>query len=699
MEQSGQGLALMGQMACAVAYGLLAARNLRTGIKGLERNAWFFIAAVLLSALWALSAALPAATDGASPEWLPNVLDLCRYAAWYGFMLTLLAARDEPWRTVASAWLAPVAALVLAFGLLPAGLSIWPGPDGVVRIGLLASLAQPVFGLVLLEQLFRNVARDGRWGIKPLMLGLGGLFVFDLYIWSQAVLFGQFDEDAFNIRYGIHALAVPLLMVAMRRQADWRARLQVSHNAAFYSATLLLAGAYLLAISAIGYYVRFFGGDWGRALQLAVLFSAGIFLLLLMLSGALRARLRVLVSKHFFAYRYDYREEWLKFTAMLSSPVSPQELGGLVVRGLADMVGSPGGSLWTRSTSQGRFEENFHTHALTPPATESPDSPFATFLAEQNWIIDVAEARTAPDRYAGMALPDWLRESTEVWAVIPLIVGDSLTGFVLLSEPHSGVELDWETRDLLKTASRQAAAFLAQLHATEALLEARKFEAFNRMSAFVVHDLKNIVTQLSLMLKNAKRFQDNPEFQQDMLITVESSLDRMRQMMLQLREGARPPGGALGVELLPVVERLKAVAASRGRELETPRIERVATRGHEERLERVLGHLVQNAFDATPETGRVWLDLARVSGHARIVVGDTGSGMTREFVESRLFKPFASTKESGMGIGSYESAQYIRELGGQLKVDSEPGRGTIIAIDLPLFESQHESDLKMTSAA
>ncbi|MDO8263151.1 MAG: ATP-binding protein, partial [Gallionella sp.] len=201
------------------------------------------------------------------------------------------------------------------------------------------------------------------------------------------------------------------------------------------------------------------------------------------------------------------------------------------------------------------------------------------------------------------------------------------------------------------------------------------------------------VTQLSLMMKNAKRLGDNPEFQQDMLMTVENSLDRMRQLMLQLREGATPPGMAFGVNLGGIIQRIEAVAAGRGRTLEVQVSEPVLTRGHEERLERIIGHVVQNAFDATDLGGRVWLNLDRASGHARIVVGDTGQGMSRDFVRDRLFKPFQTTKQAGMGIGAYESFQYVRELGGRIEVDSELGQGTTVKMLLPLFDIQNESDL------
>ena len=231
------------------------------------------------------------------------------------------------------------------------------------------------------------------------------------------------------------------------------------------------------------------------------------------------------------------------------------------------------------------------------------------------------------------------------------------------------------------------------MQATEALLEARKFEAFNRMSAFVVHDLKNIVTQLSLMLKNAERLHDNREFQQDMLLTVESSLEKMRRLMLQLREGATPPGGGRGVELAPIIRRLESTAAAQGRTLEVEELERLSTRGHDDRLERVLGHLVQNALDASRPAGRVWVKVGRYSGQVKVEVGDSGTGMTEEFVRTKLFRPFNTTKHSGMGIGSYESFQYVRELGGSMAVDSRPGAGTVITVLLPLFESQHRSDL------
>jgi putative PEP-CTERM system histidine kinase len=683
----------------ALTYTALALRLVQIGnfTSAAPRATRPFGAALVSTALWGWAGVAEPYFD-VVPLFGVGLLDLLRYGCWFAFLLSLSppsAARQTPSRV-----LAPVAILLLLGGLI--GLAVDAlgarAAGGWTRLGLFEALALPVFGLVLVEQLFRNTSDDSRWNAKPLCLGLSVIFFFDIYVYSQAVLFGRIDNDAVGIRGAIHALAAPLLLLAARRRSDWIARLRISRSAAFHSTALVLAGGYLLIVAAIGYYIRYFGGAWGSALQLVALFAALIAFVGLALSGTMRSRLRVLVGKHFFSYRYDYRDEWLRFTAMLSARSTPTEMGTLVIRGMADMVESPEGALWIRGPAQTEF---FQSARWNTPAVQDPEpaeSPFARFLLCSGWIVDLKQYRTEPERYEGLDLPGWLAASARAWLVIPLIVADELIGFVVLGLPRTAVDLNWEVTDLLKTASRQAAGFLAQMQATEALLETRKFDAFNRMSAFVVHDLKNIVTQLSLMLKNAKRLHDNPEFQRDMLATVESSLDKMRQLMLQLREGEAPPGGQSGVDLVKIAHRLEAVAAEAGRTVEVEVVDAVVTRGHEERIERVLGHVVQNALDATQPTDRVWLKLSRSSGQASVEVGDTGNGMSQEYVQTRLFKPFQTTKATGMGIGAYESLQYVRELGGSISVDTELARGTVMTIALPLFDSHRASDLQMASA-
>jgi len=631
---------------------------------------------------------------------LTMLVDGLRYGAWFWFLLTLLHLRQEGRSEAGLGLLRPVA--ILSVVLVIAGqviaVSGWLDLQVARKLVLFGQLSLPVVGMVLLEQLFRNVAVDSRWNIKPLTLGLAGLFAFDLYLYSQAVLFNVVDPDAFSMRGVVHALAVPLLLLSTSRHSEWLSKIQISRKAAFHSATLMIAGAYLVFVSGVGYYVRYFGGDWGRALQLGLVFLALVLLMLLALSASMRARLRVFLGKHFFRYRYDYREEWLRFTQTLSAQNSPQEMGQQVVRGLADLLDSPGGALWLKTRGDVMFRQSARWNMASSVLPEPEASSLSEFLRGSGWVVNLEEFRSFPRRYGELVLPPWLQELPQAWLVVPLHVGEELIGFVVLASARAPMDVNWEVNDLLKTASRQAASFLALMQATEALLEVRKFDAFNRMSAFVVHDLKNVVTQLSLMMKNAERLKDNPEFREDMLITVDNAVDRMRQLMLQLRDGATPPGTAFGVDLAQIAHRLVAVARDRGRTLELDVGIPVVTRGHEERLERVIGHMVQNAFDATKAPGRVWLKLDRISGQALVEVGDTGHGMSEDFVRERLFKPFQTTKQAGMGIGAYESFQYVQELGGKITVDSQLGKGTVISVLLPLFESQRHSDLQPLEA-
>lgn len=682
----------------AVAYGLLTIYLLALGKEWrVGRRARTMLAAVVLSALWAglsfSAITLPSPVLALSA----SLADILRDGLWFAFVLCLLmpvrAAKQET--SVLPPWMIPACVgvvlwgfglqLSLAFGLLPA--------EQWFRATLFQSLAMPVIGLMLIEQLFRAVSDDSIWNVKPLCLGLAGQFVFDIYLFSDALMFNRIDADAASVRGIVHAITVPLLLLATLRSKDWTSKIHLSQKAVFHSATLLIAGIYLLFMAGVGYYVRYFGGDWGRALQLATLCIAILGLGIVVVSGSMRAKLRVLVGKHFFSYRYDYREEWLRFTQTLAAQDSPQAMGQQVIRGLANMVESPGGGLWLRDAGQDGYRQTARWNIPVSDAVEPTASPLSSFLLSSGWVINLEEYRCYPGRYGDLELPRWLSEVPNAWLVVPLMVGGQMYGFVILASARTQIDVNWEVNDLLRTAGCQAAGFLANMQATEALLEARKFDAFNKMSAFVVHDLKNIVTQLALMLKNAERHRDNPEFQQDMLMTVDHSVERMRQLMMQLREGATPPGTACGVNLPDIIERIQKEKMDQGRSVELNVRDRLATRGHRERLERVIGHLVQNSLDATDAAGRVWVALEKRGDRAALEVGDTGHGMSPEFIRERLFKPFQSTKQAGMGIGAYESAQYIRELGGEMNVDSAPGQGTRITVILPLFEMRTESDL------
>lgn len=702
MESESVSLSAWSFIFAAGSYTLLALYLFSLGTQWRAgQRAKSMLAAISLSAIWTGMLFIHALSQGPFPLFLGTIAEQLRYGAWYLFLAQVLRPAEKSAKGVVSpfflgaCWLSVLAGIAM-HSLVAVG--IWPIESWFRNI-IFQTLTLPVLGLVLVEQLFRNSTVDTRWNVKPLCLALAGQFIFDLYLSSDALLFNRFDPDASAIRGFIHAITIPLLVIAALRSRDWTTKIRLSQQAAFHSATLLIAGLYLLFVSGVGYYIRYFGGDWGRAMQLALIFAAIFTLGTLIVSGSIRAKLRVLIGKHFFSYRYDYREEWLRFTRTLSAQGSHQAMGQQVVRGLADMVESPAGALWLRQPGQETYVQTARWNLPESTTQEPLDSGFIQFLLRSNWVINLEEFRSFPGRYGNLDIPIWVTEIPGAWLIIPLMTGSDMNGFAILSGSRTTLDINWEVNDLLRTAGCQAASFLARMQATEALLEARKFDAFNKMSAFVVHDLKNIITQLSLMLKNAERHRDNPEFQEDMLMTVENSVERMRQLMMQLREGATPPGAACGVNLPDVIERIQKEKSRLGRTVDVQLLDRLATRGHEDRLARVIGHLVQNALDATRAGGQVWIRLEKRGDRAVVEVGDTGIGMSTEFINERLFKPFQTTKETGMGIGAYESAQYIRELGGNIEVTSQPGQGTRISVILPLFNMQNESDLKEKETA
>jgi len=675
----------------AVAYIVFAVR-LALGWRPSSR-AMLLVAATLATVLWAISGAAVARWP-LSAAWPAAIaFDSLRYGIWFVFLGTLLQGTRQAGDAVKVTRGIPRLIVVMVAAGLVAALFLQGGEPFAMTLDVERRtatfgirLALAVFGLILVEQLIRRAHPQARWAIKPLCVGLGGVFGFDLFFYADAMLFGALDLDIWVARAIANALVIPFLAVATARNAGWAIEMHVSRGAVFHSTALLLSGVVLLAVAGAGYFVRYFGGDWGHALQIELSFAALLAIVLMVSSGSFRSKLKVFVSKHFFSFRYDYREEWLRFTRTLSTENSPQGLQESGIQALADLVESPGGVLWLRGDDES-FRPVARWNMSAVEAVEPPDGPLADFLKRTGWVVDLGEHASDKAHYPGLTLPKWITTIPSAWLVVPLLSGTDLIGFVILSTPRAAIELNWELRDLLKTASRQAASYLGHLRAAEALLEARKFDAFNRMSAFVVHDLKNLVSQLSLMLRNAERHRDNPEFQRDMLSTVQNVVEHMNKLLLQLRAGAAPVDSPSLIDLEGVVRKVVSAKTNGRAPIRLELTPATCALGHEDRLKHVIGHLVQNAQDATAERGEVAVRLFRDGRMAVIDIADTGVGMTSEFIRDRLFKPFETTKASGMGIGVYESSHYVAGLGGQITIDSTPDVGTRVRILLPLADA------------
>ena len=628
------------------------------------------------------------------PVTLIQYAELARVGGWLFFLLQLLGFQEDGrverwlgrrWQPLFAAG-AIAGAAVLALRPLRAQLPF--AANSAADAAVTMWLALSVIGLLLVEQVYRNANASERWGVKFLCLALGSLFAYDLFMYAEALLFRQLDPQLWQARGVINALIVPWLAVSIVRNRHWRLDVYVSRHVVFHTVTLIGAGLYLLGMALIGYFIKYLGGSWGGVLQVSFLAGAGALLFTLLFSANLRARLRVWLSKHFFSYRYDYREEWLRFTEGLAS-LGANEAAVGIVRAMAPIALSKAGAIVFRDTG-GRLVNTALWELAPLPDSDLGNLP--DWTRRSGWVVDMQEYRRSPDLYDGLQLPAWLDAKPNIWLIVPLLFQDQLEGLLFLERSKVKESVNWEDRDLLKTAGRQAAALLAQQRASSALVEARQFDAFNRLSAYVIHDLKNILAQQSLIVANARKHRDNPAFVDDMIATVENSVKRMQRLMDQMRSGMRtvPPKT---VDLTALLQR--AVDGCRdGQPRPTLHIEATASvTADRERLITVFGHLLQNAQEATPDDGEISVTLALADADAAVVhIRDTGTGMSESFIRDRLFKPFESTKGlTGMGIGVFESREYARQLGGDITVSSTPGKGTAFAVRLPLASEETAS--------
>ena len=560
---------------------------------------------------------------------------------------------------------------------------------GGVDFLLTGFLAMAITGLVLVEQVIRNARSESRRSLKYLCMGLGALFAYDFYLYSHALLFQNVDQAIWNARGFINALVVPVIGIAAVRDPHWSLDVFISRRVVFHTTALLGSGIYLLAIGAGGYVIREYGGSWGAIAQVIFLFGAVLVLAILLFSDQLRASLRVLINKHFFHYKFEYREEWLRFIHTLTTEEPNEQLRERVIKAIADILECPGGLLWLYRDGN-RYEPVANWQMPMPEAKciLQADSPLVRYLREEEWIVNCQEYALAPHVYKNLVFPDWFSRIENAWLIAPLVFHDRLLGMVVLARPPVMHSMNWEDYDLLRIVGRQSAAHLAQLDAAQALSHAKQFEACNQLSAYVMHDLKNLIAQLSLVVSNAARHKNNPQFMEDAIQTVENSVNKMNRLLAHLRSG--PSAGQQRVPV-DVCEVLEDVVATMSAGSPQPRIDCQVTgvyvQADRDRLAAVIGHVVRNAQDATPDEGMVVVRLFKQNDQAVIEVQDDGAGMDQAFIRDGLFKPFASTKgKSGMGIGAYETQEFIRGLGGDVEVISRVNEGTTFRMRIPISD-------------
>jgi len=649
--------------------------------------------ALVATAFWALIEAIEGPRSS-----LSIFAESARNLAWLGFMFVVLRRGETSvtgaatGRRFAVAAVYGVLALVLGAQILVDLLP--PAFDGSPRLleaifyaSIALRMTMAVGALVLVHNLYSAAAPDARWGIRLPMIALAAMWTYDLNLYTVTYLANAPPLELFAVRGFAMALLAPILGLAARRNDKMKMRL--SRTVAFQTFSLVAIGGYLVVMVLVTSAFDYLGGNYARTAQISFVFGTSVAAMVLLPSGKFRAWFKVKIAKHLFQHRYDYREEWMRFTDTIGRPGDDAAaLDVRVIQAVADITESPGGLLMVPDGAGGLALQARWNWASAEIGTVALGANLARQLEENGRIIEIDALRRLVPAEGEAGIPDWIPAwigaEPRAWAMVPLVHFNRLAGVVLLERPRIDRTLDWEDFDLLRVVGRQVASYLSEARGQEALSEAKRFDEFNRRFAFIMHDIKNLVSQLSLVSRNAERHADNPEFRVDMIATLKDSTQRLNDLLARLSQHHKgKPAEPRPVAASAVVE---AVAAPKRA------LHPIAITGHGDllafadpaRMEQIIGHLVQNAIDASASHEPVHIGIGRQGLNVAIEILDRGCGMSAEFVRNGLFKPFASTKDGGFGVGAFEARALASAMGGRIEVESREGEGSRFTLLLPL---------------
>jgi putative PEP-CTERM system histidine kinase len=541
--------------------------------------------------------------------------------------------------------------------------------------------------LVLLEVIYRQ-AGENRWALKPLILYLAVISVFEFVTFANALMVEQIHINYIAARGYIYSAMIPFLILAIRRVENWGVEIYISRDIVMHSTLLMVAGGYLFVMAMLGYAVKYLGGEWGATIQVVLIALSLALLATLFLSMSFRTKIKVFITKHFFANQFDYRHEWLKLTHCLNTKESDENVYATALRGLTQAIDYQTGCFIQVKNGELKVVANIEKPNLNEDE-QSVLLEFSEFFKTKNWIVDIEELRTQPYVYEELKVNHGLLNGVSFQLVVPIYDDEEFWGMVVMQgSDNTSKKLNWELRDYLTAVNAQISNFLFHHKAAQELAENAQFAAFTRMSAFIVHDLKNVLAQIDLILSNAEQHKDNPEFIADTFETLQHTKARMDKMLHQLTEKNASQDGS--DSLVSLSECIKQVVEQRcASYLPAPSVlvsSETQVVLDKDKLSNVIYHLVSNAQQATSDDGKVdiGIELSIDERYMLINIVDTGCGMSEDFIRTRLFKPFDTTKgNAGMGIGAFDAKAYLEKIGGQLLVQSKQQQGTTFTLRIP----------------
>lgn len=545
----------------------------------------------------------------------------------------------------------------------------------------LALLFFLMVALVQLERILMSFPGVERPRIRLEIVGIGIVLVALLVYYSPAFLYRTIDMNLLTIRSLALLLGLGLCAASRLKQGAARPLLLSREFASRSFVTLVIVG-YFLLLAGIGQGLRYFSGQNQRLWFIGLAVGGGLILALILVSEKNRRQLNVFLHKHFYRQKYDYRNQWRMFTDKLSAADNLETLQESIVDFFRETFGRQGAALYLRDAETGRYRQKSSRHLDFPVASFEQNHVLMRYFDDRDWVFNAADDHPAE-------FDTILRqfESFAVQLCVPLRYEQNLEGFLLLAVPVNPKEiLTYEDYDLMKMLARQATSVLLGLKLSAQLSSAQEMAALGKVSTFVIHDLKNHVSNLSLMVDNAREHMANPEFQADMRETLEETVGKIKNLIARLQNIREKKVLNRGPCDLTEVVRRGAKASGMASDMVVGAS--VPADIDAEEIEKVVHNLVLNAREAgTQETHGSLTVRVGQDDMAFFEVADQGCGMSEEFIRNRLFQPFQTTKAKGFGIGLYQCRQIVEAHGGQIEVSSKTGQGSTFKVRLPCGSS------------
>ena len=556
-------------------------------------------------------------------------------------------------------------------------------------------IVSAVFILMNLERTFRHATGHMRWQTKFMFLGIGGIFAVHLFSDSQTLLFRGVNTGLDIVETGALLVGDILILASLFRGKPLNIGIQLSHQFLYSSLTLFIAGSYFIAVGVISwFFVRF---EWIRNIHIAIflIFLAMVGMATILLSDRLRMRRKRFISRHFKRPQYDYQKIWEGFTTRTTSVTQARDLCNIVVKMVSETLEILSVSIWLVDEKQERLAFGGSTVFTDEQVAELPlfgqgskgliramtDQKMPVDLAgtEDNWAVELKKIYAFKDT-----------KESRIRYCVPLNAAGQLIGVMTLSEKVFYEPLSFEESELVRNIADQTASGLLNLRLSEQLRQAKELEAFQSMSAFFMHDLKNLASKLSLVTQNLPVYMDNPEFRADALRTISQSVAKINAMSGRLSLLSQKLElvfketsiGELVTSAVADVKNFNEVTVS----VDLDTVPSLSI--DREQIRKVIENLLLNAQYALGHGGEITVSTSRRDNWVVISVRDNGRGISREFIEKSLFRPFQTTKKQGMGIGLYHCKTIVEAHGGRIEVESEEGKGTAFKVLLPVAQGR-----------